>query len=139
MMPTGSEPPTVEQLRDGLAERRYFADEGLLTAVRLALLLGRPLVLEGEPGVGKTELARVVADVLGRELVRLQCYEGLDASQALYEWDYPRQLLRIRAAEVSGGEAGDLYGDAFLLERPLLRALRAGDRAVFFCASHPPH
>src|SRR5689334_152269 len=86
-----------------LEDRRYFADEGLLTAVRLAIGLGRPLLLEGEPGVGKTRVAHVLAETLGRPLVRLQCYEGIDASQALYEWDYPKQLLRLRAAEVEGG------------------------------------
>jgi MoxR-like ATPase len=118
--------PTQEQLRAALEREAYFADEGLLTAVRLALVLGRPLVLEGEPGVGKTELARSVAAVLGRELIRLQCYEGLDAAQALYEWNYPKQLLQLRVA----AEAADLYGDEFLLERPLLRAVRAGDGAV---------
>jgi MoxR-like ATPase len=118
--------PSLEQLREGLLRQKYFADDGILTAVYLALVLGRPLLVEGEPGVGKTELARALAGFLGRELVRLQCYEGLDAAQALYEWDYPRQLLRVRA----GDEAGDLYGDEFLLERPLLRALRSGERAV---------
>ena len=107
-----------------LAGERYFADEGLLTAVHLALTLGRPLLLEGEPGVGKTEIAKVLARVLDRELIRLQCYEGLDAAQALYEWDHPKQLLAIRACEAEGRPVGELYDDAFLMERPLLRALR---------------
>ena len=118
--------PNLEQLREGLLGENYFADDGILTAVYLALALGRPLLVEGEPGVGKTELARSLASLLGRELVRLQCYEGLDAAQALYEWDYPRQLLHVRAGE----QVKDLYGDEFLLERPLLRAVRAGERAV---------
>jgi MoxR-like ATPase len=87
--------------------------------------LGRPLALEGEPGVGKTEVAKVLARVLDRELVRLQCYEGLDAAQALYEWDHPKQLLHVRAAEAERRPVGDLYAEEFLLERPLLRALRA--------------
>ncbi|MFB9312555.1 AAA family ATPase [Nocardioides plantarum] len=113
-----------------LSERRYFADEGLLTAVRLAVALGRPLLLEGEPGVGKTEVSHVLADVLGRELIRLQCYEGIDVSQALYEWDYPKQLLSLRAAEVDGAVVPDLYDDAFVLERPLLKALRSPAGAV---------
>ena len=113
-----------------LRERNYFADEGLLTAVRLAIGLRRPLLLEGEPGVGKTEISRVLADALGRELIRLQCYEGIDVSQALYEWDYPKQLLSLRAAEVDGVAVGDLYADDFILERPLLRALRSEDGAV---------
>ena len=113
-----------------LRERNYFADEGLLTAVRLAIGLRRPLLLEGEPGVGKTEISRVLADALGRELIRLQCYEGIDVSQALYEWDYPKQLLSLRAAEVDGVAVGDLYADDFILERPLLRALRSEEGAV---------
>jgi MoxR-like ATPase len=115
----------VAELGERFARERYFADEGLLTAVHLALTLGRPLALEGEPGVGKTEVAKVLASVLDRELVRLQCYEGLDAAQALYEWDYPRQLLHVRACEAEGRPVGDLYSRDFLLERPLLRALRS--------------
>ncbi|MDN5851914.1 MAG: MoxR family ATPase [Actinomycetia bacterium] len=114
--------------RDELARRlvaeRYFADDGLVTAVHLARTLARPLLLEGEPGVGKTEMALVLARTLGRELVRLQCYEGLDASQSLYEWDYPRQLLQLRSAEATGRDTFELYSEEFLLERPLLRALR---------------
>jgi MoxR-like ATPase len=108
-----------------LVARDYFADEGLLTAIRLSLSLERPLLLEGEPGVGKTEVARALAGALDRDLIRLQCYEGLDASQALYEWDYPKQLLKLRTAEVEGAGVGALYSEEFLLERPLLRALRS--------------
>jgi MoxR-like ATPase len=119
-----------EGFRQALIGQDYFADEGLITAIRLALALGRPLLLEGEPGVGKTEVATVLAAVLKRELIRLQCYEGLDAPQALYEWDYPKQLLRLRAAEVEGREIGSLYGDDFILQRPLLRALRSEPGAV---------
>ena len=124
--PMADDVPSPEQLREGLLRQRYFADDGIITAVYLALVLGRPLLVEGEPGVGKTELARSLAELLGRELVRLQCYEGLDAAQALYEWNYPRQLLSVRA----GDQVGNLYADEFLLERPLLRAVRSGDRAV---------
>jgi MoxR-like ATPase len=109
------------ELAERMRAERYFADEGLLTAVYLALTLGRPLLLEGEPGVGKTELAAVLSRVLDRELVRLQCYEGLDAGQALYEWDYPKQLLQMRATDAA---VGDVYRQDFLLERPLLRSLR---------------
>jgi MoxR-like ATPase len=114
----------VAELGQRLAAESYFADEGLLTAVHLALSLGRPLALEGEPGVGKTEIAKVLAKVSGRELIRLQCYEGLDAAQALYEWDHPKQLLAIRACEAEGRPVGELYDAEFLMERPLLRALR---------------
>ncbi|ASR36011.1 ATPase [Prauserella marina] len=115
-----------------LSEQGYFADEGLLTAVHLALRLGKPLLLEGEPGVGKTELASVMAPVLGRPLIRLQCFEGLDSAQALYEWDHPRQLLRIREAEAgtAEGTADDLYSERFLLARPLLRAVTSDQGTV---------
>jgi len=114
----------IESLGQQLAAERYFADEGLVTATHLALTLGRPLLLEGEPGVGKTEIAKVLSRLLERELIRLQCYEGLDAAQALYEWDHPKQLLAIRAREAEGQAVGDLYDDAYLMERPLLRSLR---------------
>ncbi|GAA4452499.1 AAA family ATPase [Phytohabitans houttuyneae] len=119
-----------ERLAAALAREGYFADEGLLTAVHLALFLGRPLLLEGEPGVGKTALASVLSRVLDRELIRLQCFEGLDSGQALYEWDYPKQLLRVRTAESRGEEIGDLYAEEFLLQRPLLRAVRCARGAV---------
>ena len=114
----------IAELGERLAGEQYFADEGLVTAVHLALTLGRPLALEGEPGVGKTEIAKVLARLLGRELIRLQCYEGLDAAQSLYEWDHPKQLLAIRACEAEGRPVGDLYDTAYLMERPLLRSLR---------------
>ena len=117
-------PDPIEDLGRRLAAEQYFADEGLLTAAHLALTLGRPLLLEGEPGVGKTEIAKVLARVHERELIRLQCYEGLDAAQALYEWDHPKQLLAIRAWEAEGRPVGELYDPEFLMERPLLRALR---------------
>jgi MoxR-like ATPase len=122
-------PASVGELTETLRRGSYLADRGLATAVHVALSLRRPLLLEGEVGVGKTEIAKVLATVLGRDLIRLQCYEGIDTSQALYEWDYSRQLLYIRtlSAEVPVTE---LYGPEFLLERPLLRAVRAGDRAV---------
>jgi MoxR-like ATPase len=118
-----------EGVQARLAEVGYFADLGLATAAFLGLGLRKPLLLEGEPGVGKTETARALAAVTGRALIRLQCYEGLDAAQALYEWNYPRQLLHLRACEGAGAEA-DLYAPEFLLERPLLRALRAEGGAV---------
>ncbi|HLX06257.1 MAG TPA: MoxR family ATPase [Thermoanaerobaculia bacterium] len=125
------QPATVDEARRLLAAGRYVADESLATAVFLALRLGRPLLLEGEAGVGKTEVAKVLAETLGRRLIRLQCYEGLDAAAALYEWNYPRQMLEIRLAEL-GGEAGaegrsrlarDIFDQRFLLKRPLLQAL----------------
>jgi MoxR-like ATPase len=119
----------VEELEAALAGLAYLADRGLATAIYLALHLDKPLLLEGEAGVGKTEVAKVLSALLERELVRLQCYEGIDASQALYEWDYSRQLIAVRAAQLGEGQA-DLFGPEFLVERPLLAAVRAGSRAV---------
>lgn len=123
-------PNTVLEVTDGLAACGYLADEGLSTAIFLALSMGRPLLLEGEPGVGKTEVAKALSSFTGGELLRLQCYEGLDAAQALYEWDYPRQLLHLRAAEAAGTIGTDtavveneLYSERFLIRRPLLDAI----------------
>ncbi|MHB8671482.1 MAG: AAA family ATPase [Acidimicrobiales bacterium] len=113
-------------MREALAAHDYLADEGLATAIFLALSLQRPLLLEGEAGAGKTEVARVLARWTGGELLRLQCYEGIDVAQAVYEWDYSRQLLHLRAAELSGGAAAvedELYSERFLVRRPLLAAI----------------
>ncbi|HEV8249464.1 MAG TPA: MoxR family ATPase [Gaiellaceae bacterium] len=123
---------SVEEVQQALASGSYLADRGLATAVYLTLAMKRPLLLEGEAGVGKTEVGKTLAQLLGAELIRLQCYEGIDSAQALYEWDYARQLLYARALQA--GEVRDhvaeLYGPEFLIERPLLRALRAGPAAV---------
>ena len=128
-------PASVAEVVEGLAQQGYLADEGLSTAVYLSLAMRRPLLLEGEPGVGKTEVARALSTWLGGELLRLQCYEGLDSTQALYEWDHPRQLLHLRAAEAAGTLAadtaaieGELWSERFLVRRPLLDAI--SDRHV---------
>ena len=126
---------SVEQVRAALAEQNYLAEDGLTTAVYLALTLKRPLLLEGEAGVGKTELAKVIAAMTGAELIRLQCYEGIDAAQAVYDWDYSRQLLHLRAAEASGEATNkqtnelesELYNERFLIKRALLRAIEQRD------------
>jgi len=127
-------PESVGGLTEALRQGGYLADRGLATALFVALNLQRPVLLEGEVGVGKTEVAKVLAAVFGRKLIRLQCYEGIDTSQALYEWDYARQMLQIRALserQVADEAAVDkLFGPKFLLERPLLEAVRAGDQAV---------
>ncbi len=119
---------TVEHVGAALAEHGYLADDGLATAIFLALRLHRPLLLEGEAGVGKTEVAKVLARWTGGELLRLQCYEGIDVAQAVYEWDYSRQLLHLRAAELSTGSAetveDELYSERFLVRRPLLQAVQ---------------
>jgi MoxR-like ATPase len=132
--PASASPATVEELTELLRQGRYLADRGLATSIFVSLTLGRPLLLEGEVGVGKTEVAKVLASVFDRTLIRLQCYEGIDTNQALYEWDYARQMLQIRALSEQGlsdeGEVDKLFGPKFLLERPLLSAVRAGDRAV---------
>jgi MoxR-like ATPase len=125
---------TVGDLTQTLRGGGYLADRGLSTALFVALSLQRPLLLEGEVGVGKTEVAKVLAATTGRRLIRLQCYEGIDTNQALYEWDYARQMLQIRAMSEAGAaddEAVDqLFGPKFLIERPLLDAVRAGDGSV---------
>jgi MoxR-like ATPase len=125
---------SVEDVERALRDESYLPDRGLATAIYLALAMKRPLLLEGEAGVGKTEVAKTLSRILGAELIRLQCYEGLDASQALYEWDYARQLLYARALQEGHVDPkrhiSELYGADFLLERPLLRAIRAGGSAV---------
>jgi MoxR-like ATPase len=125
-------PSSVEEARDWLTEQSYLADRGLGTALFLALSLGQPLLVEGEAGVGKTELAKALAAALQSTLVRLQCYEGIDANQALYEWDYARQLVHLRTLHdgSAAGGAEDVFGERFLVERPLLKALRLGGEAV---------
>lgn len=124
---------TVEKLTDDLRDLGYIADRGLATSIFISLKLGKPLLLEGEVGVGKTELAKTLATLFNRELIRLQCYEGIDTNHALYEWDYARQMLHIRSlsqAELGQGTDEQLFSDKFLLERPLLQAVRAGDQSV---------
>ncbi len=118
---------------DDLRTINYIADRGLATSLYISMVLGRPLLLEGEVGVGKTELAKAIATLLNRKLIRLQCYEGIDTSQALYEWDYARQMLQIRAQSDSNShekKIQELFGPEFLIERPLLEAVRAGDQCV---------
>src|SRR4051795_6891643 len=122
---------SIDAIEGEFRSRGYITDRSLSTAVFLALELGRPLLLEGEAGVGKTELAKVLAASLGTRLIRLQCYEGLDVNTAVYEWNYPRQMLEIRLLEARGeaerATAHDIFGEEFLIRRPLLQALEAGD------------
>ena len=120
-------PASTTETEARLRQAKYIADDDFATVVFLALKLGKPLLLEGAPGVGKTEAAKALAQMLGRNLVRLQCYEGIDSSAALYEWNYPRQLLAIRQSD---GDTPQLYSDDFLIERPLLQALRNGAGTV---------
>ena len=128
-------PNSPSEVSSALGDHNYLTDEGLATVVYLAITMQRPLFLEGDAGVGKTELAKVLAAWTGGELIRLQCYEGIDASQALYEWDYTRQLLHLRTAEASGRAQEDsqaiedeLYSERFLIRRPLLRAIDYTDQ-----------
>ena len=129
-----ADPPvdlTIEGVQAAFRARGYITDRSLATTIFLALQLGRPLLLEGEAGVGKTEVAKVLAATLGAPLIRLQCYEGLDVNTAVYEWNYPRQMLEIRLLEAQGAAvkatAHDIFGPDFLIKRPLLQALEAGD------------
>jgi MoxR-like ATPase len=127
-------PHSIQELSELLAEQKYLADQGLATALFLALQMGRPLLLEGSPGVGKTEVAKALAGAFGKRLIRLQCYEGIDVSQALYEWDFARQMVAIRAEEITAAGpvsiSDQLFSRRFLVERPLLAALQAGSSAV---------
>jgi len=119
---------SIDDVTAALTERRYIPDRSLATTVFLAMKLGKPIFLEGEPGVGKTELAKVLAELLDTELIRLQCYEGLDTQAALYEWNYPRQMLEVRLQEARGVDKEEIgtniFSEDFLLERPLLKAIR---------------
>ena len=122
-------PKSIDETHELLGSADYVADRSLATALYLSLAMQRPLFLEGEAGVGKTEIAKVIAAALGRELIRLQCYEGLDIAQAAYEWNYSRQMIEIRMAEAEGGSnreslAQDIFAERFLVRRPLLRALQ---------------
>jgi MoxR-like ATPase len=124
-VPADDGPASLAQLRERLDGQDYLVDDGLAMALFLALTMGQPVLLEGEPGVGKTSAAKALAAALDTPLIRLQCYEGITAAEALYEWNYPRQLLAIRQAEANGERVGeaDLFSHRFLLERPLLRAV----------------
>ena len=129
MTESSSLPTSIEETETLLARGRYVADRSLATAVYLSLSLGRPLFLEGEAGVGKTEIAKVLSETLGRRLIRLQCYEGLDVASAVYEWNYSRQMIEIRLAEAAGDQdraslAADIFDPKFLIARPLLQALQ---------------
>jgi len=133
-MPASLDFATIDDLQAALARHAYISDRGLATAIFLALKLGRPLLLEGEAGVGKTEVAKVLAALLDRPLLRLQCYEGLDLQSAAYEWNYSRQILQIRLMEASGhlhvdAAQQELFGPDFLLKRPLLQAIDSGSPA----------
>src|ERR1700754_3535413 len=124
-------PASIDATQELLSKGRYVGDRALATVLFLALKLGRPLFLEGEAGVGKTEIAKVLASTLGRRLIRLQCYEGLDVAAAVYEWNYAGQMMAIRLAEAGGGVdrerlQGDLFSERYLVKRPLLQALEPG-------------
>jgi MoxR-like ATPase len=120
---------TIEKIQAALRNRQYICDRALATVVYLSTAMGKPLLLEGEAGVGKTEVAKVLAQVLETKLIRLQCYEGLDASTALYEWNYPKQMLRIKLEEVRGGDRGavgaEIFTQEYLVRRPLLEAIQS--------------
>jgi MoxR-like ATPase len=125
-------PSSVDELESALIDNDYVPERGLSVAIHLAIQMGRPLFVEGEPGVGKTEIAKVLTAISGGELIRLQCYEGLDASHALYEWDYARQMLAIRLLEAQGGDVDvqDIMSEDYLIARPLLQAIRRSSEGL---------
>ena len=125
-------PSSVDALEAALIDNDYIPERGLSVAIHLAIQMGRPLFVEGEPGIGKTEIAKVLASIGGAELIRLQCYEGLDASHALYEWDYARQMLAIRLLETRGGDVDvhDIMSEQYLIARPLLQAIRRSSEGL---------
>ena len=120
---------TIEMIQEALRKHQYICDRSLATVVYLSIAMGKPVLLEGEAGVGKTEIAKVLSEVLETKLIRLQCYEGLDANSALYEWNYPRQMLRIKLEEVHRGDRGavetELFSEEYLVKRPLLEAIQS--------------
>ncbi|HWP56585.1 MAG TPA: MoxR family ATPase [Candidatus Acidoferrales bacterium] len=124
---------TIEKIQDALRQQQYICERPLATVVYLSTVIGKPLLLEGEAGVGKTEVAKVLAEVLGTRLIRLQCYEGLDANTALYEWNYPKQMLRIKLEEVGGGDkrgvGAEIFSEEYLIKRPLLEAIQSNGPA----------
>lgn len=123
---------SIDKIKEGLKKENYICDDSLAFTIYLALKMEKPLLLEGEPGVGKTEVAKVIASALGRKLIRLQCYEGLDATSAIYEWNYAKQLLKIKALDTSGagGHLENVFTDEFLIPRPLLQAVRGEEKVV---------
>jgi len=123
---------SIEEIKEALKEQNYICDDPLAFTLYLAMHMEKPLLLEGEPGVGKTEIAKVLAEVLGRRLIRLQCYEGLDATSTIYEWNYAKQLLKIKAMDASGagGHLENVFSEDFLIPRPLLQAVRGEEKVV---------
>jgi len=121
---------SIEEIQEAMEREKYICDRALATVLFLALKLGKPVLVEGEAGVGKTEVAKVLAVALGGRLIRLQCYEGLDATAALYEWNYPKQLLQIKMSEACGQSAGDIFTQEFLIRRPLLEAIQSSDQRI---------
>ena len=123
---------SVDKIKESMKRENYICDDPLAFTLYLSMQMEKPLLLEGEPGVGKTEVAKVLANVLGRKLIRLQCYEGLDATSAIYEWNYAKQLLKIKALDSAGsaGHVENVFTEEFLIPRPLLQAVRGQEKAV---------
>jgi len=124
---------SIEKIQEALRKHKYICDRSLATVIYLSITMGKPVLLEGEAGVGKTEIAKVLAEVMETKLIRLQCYEGLDANTALYEWNYPKQMLRIKLEEVSRGDRGavetEIFTEEYLIRRPLLEAIQSDGAA----------